>query len=76
MQEKETQVKFTSGLSANRPSNNWAQEIFQGCLKLGNVVQDQVELKTFYSEWKNIMGRVQGKLKNVKPHSFSSFSFE
>ena len=25
-QEKETQVKFNSGLSANRPSNNWAQD--------------------------------------------------
>ena len=24
-QEKETQVKFNSGLGANRPSNNWAQ---------------------------------------------------
>ena len=23
-QEKETQVKFNPGLSANRPSNNWA----------------------------------------------------
>ena len=25
-QEKETRVKFNSGLSANRPSNNWAQK--------------------------------------------------
>ena len=25
-QERETQVKFNPGLSANRPSNNWAQE--------------------------------------------------
>ena len=25
-QEKETRVKFNLGLSANRPSNNWAQE--------------------------------------------------
>ena len=24
-QEKETRVKFNPGLSANRPSNNWAQ---------------------------------------------------
>ena len=24
-QEKETQVKFNPGLSASRPSNNWAQ---------------------------------------------------
>ena len=24
--EKETRVKFNPGLSANRPSNNWAQE--------------------------------------------------
>ena len=47
------------------------QEIFRGCLKLVNVVQDQVELKKFYSEWKDIMGRGQGKLKNVKPHSFT-----
>ena len=27
-QEKETQVKFNPGLSANRPSNNWAQGFF------------------------------------------------
>ena len=26
MQEKEIRVKFNPGLSANRPSNNWAQE--------------------------------------------------
>ena len=26
-QEKETRVKFNPGLSADRPSNNWAQEI-------------------------------------------------
>ena len=26
-QERETQVKFNPGLSANRPSNNWAQNI-------------------------------------------------
>ena len=52
------------------------QEIFRGCLKSTNVVQDQVELKKNYSEWKSVMGRVQGILKNVKPHSFSSFSFQ
>ena len=26
-QERETRVKFNPGLSANRPSNNWAQDI-------------------------------------------------
>ena len=26
-QEKETRVKFNPGLSANRPSNNWAPKI-------------------------------------------------
>ena len=30
-QEKETRVKFDSGLSANRPSNNWAQEYKRKC---------------------------------------------
>ena len=25
-QERETRVKFNHGLSANRPSNNWARE--------------------------------------------------
>ena len=37
------------------------QEIFWGCLKLANDVQDQVELKKNYSELKSIMGRGQGK---------------
>ena len=32
--EKETQVKFSPGFSANRPSNNWAQ-IFCGTPSLG-----------------------------------------
>ena len=27
-QEKEARVKFNPGLSANRPSNNWAQSVF------------------------------------------------
>ena len=31
---KETQVKFSPGFSANRPSNNWAQ-IFCGTPSLG-----------------------------------------
>ena len=33
--EKETQVKFSPGFSANRPSNNWAQ-IFCGTPSLGS----------------------------------------
>ena len=33
--EIETQVKFNPGLSANRPSNNWAQEF------LDSVLQEQ-----------------------------------
>ena len=32
--EKETQVKFSPGFSANRPSNNWTQ-IFCGTPSLG-----------------------------------------
>ena len=34
--EKETQVKFSPGFSANRPSNNWAQ-IFCGIPSLGRL---------------------------------------
>ena len=30
--EKETRVKFNPGLSANRPSNNWAQVLSRGVL--------------------------------------------
>ena len=33
--EKETQVKFSPGFSANRPSNNWTQ-IFCGTPSLGS----------------------------------------
>ena len=35
-QERETQVKFNPGLSANQPSNNWALQLF----KEFQVVQD------------------------------------
>ena len=39
-QEKETQVKFIPGLSANRPSRNWAQGCnIQGCYVQGFYIQ-------------------------------------
>jgi len=33
-QEKETRVKFNPRLSANRPSNNWAQSINYSTIKI------------------------------------------
>ena len=36
--EKETRVKFNPGLSANRPSTNWAQVLSRGVLLYVNTV--------------------------------------
>ena len=36
--EKETRVKFNPGLSANRPSNNWAQVLSREVLLYVNTV--------------------------------------
>ena len=78
-QEKETQVKFIPGLSANRPSKNWGKGCYvQGFYIKGFYIQGYY-IQGSYVQWSNILEfdvkgfYIQGLLHELILHPLDSY---
>ena len=62
---KETRVKFTPGLSANRPSNNWAQGFQEVCRTIPPAFSRSIrrgKVVTWLQKGDIVRGNVKGQL--------------